>query len=135
MLFLCLPKGYKQGAVDPTPPPVFANPTPPAAAANASPQAAATQSSPNPRRDANPSPQPQVKDQTPKLSTGRRNKGKEKVVQDVERPIRNRRPSLKGYGMYTNLKTGRQTFYAGNGKAIHISNQNQTRKRKAIEDS
>ena len=38
-------------------------------------------------------------------------KGKEKVGESVGRPPRNRKPSTKGIGLYTNLKIGQQTYY------------------------
>ncbi|XVF45867.1 hypothetical protein PTKIN_Ptkin02bG0241900 [Pterospermum kingtungense] len=33
---------------------------------------------------------------------------------------RKRKPSLKGYGLYTNLKTGQQTFYGFLGKGVQL---------------
>ncbi|XVF43695.1 hypothetical protein PTKIN_Ptkin02bG0061300 [Pterospermum kingtungense] len=35
-----------------------------------------------------------------------KDKGKEKIAETNNRPVRQRKPSLKGYGLYTNLKTG-----------------------------
>ncbi|XVF39000.1 hypothetical protein PTKIN_Ptkin01aG0000700 [Pterospermum kingtungense] len=60
--------------------------------------------------------------------------GKEKVVESEGRPVRNRRPTIKGYGLYTNMKTGQQTFYSGQGKGIHISSSVEPKKMKASND-
>ena len=38
-------------------------------------------------------------------------KEKENVGESVRRPPRNRKPSTKGIGLYTNLKIGQQTYY------------------------
>ncbi|XVF65071.1 hypothetical protein PTKIN_Ptkin09bG0217300 [Pterospermum kingtungense] len=41
----------------------------------------------------------------------KQNKGKEKLIVPERKSIRIKRPTIKGYGLLTNLKTGQQTFY------------------------
>ncbi|XVF61799.1 hypothetical protein PTKIN_Ptkin08bG0159500 [Pterospermum kingtungense] len=44
----------------------------------------------------------------------KQSKGKEKISDsDKRRPIRGRKPTIKGIGFYTNLKTGQETLYFG----------------------
>ncbi|XVF88181.1 hypothetical protein PTKIN_Ptkin19aG0029600 [Pterospermum kingtungense] len=52
------------------------------------------------------------------------NKGKEKVPEGVTRPVRIRKPSIKGYSLFTNLKIGEQTFYYRGNKGIKIQEPN-----------
>ncbi|XVF62763.1 hypothetical protein PTKIN_Ptkin09bG0034600 [Pterospermum kingtungense] len=43
----------------------------------------------------------------------KQSKGKEKISDsDKRRPIRGRKPTIKGIGFYTNLKTGQETLYS-----------------------
>ncbi|XVF46483.1 hypothetical protein PTKIN_Ptkin03bG0030300 [Pterospermum kingtungense] len=44
----------------------------------------------------------------------KQSKGKEKISEnDKRRPIKSRKPTIKGIGFYTNLKTGQETLYSG----------------------
>ena len=38
-------------------------------------------------------------------------KGKEKVDESIGRPPRNKKPLIKEFGLYTNLKIRQQTYY------------------------
>ncbi|XVF59285.1 hypothetical protein PTKIN_Ptkin07bG0263300 [Pterospermum kingtungense] len=48
-------------------------------------------------------------------------KGKRKMQESHNRPIKMKKQTIKGYGLYTNLKNGEQTFYSGGSKGIRIT--------------
>ncbi|XVF60445.1 hypothetical protein PTKIN_Ptkin08bG0047100 [Pterospermum kingtungense] len=50
-----------------------------------------------------------------------KDKGKQKLRETHTRPLCKKKPTIKGYDTYTNLKTGEQTFYSGGSKGIHIT--------------
>ncbi|XVE62204.1 hypothetical protein DITRI_Ditri06bG0100100 [Diplodiscus trichospermus] len=61
-----------------------------------------------------------------KNTTQRKGTGKEKLSEPVQRPQRNRKLSIKGIGLYTNLKIGKQTFYSGLGSSVGESSRTNT---------
>ncbi|XVF64017.1 hypothetical protein PTKIN_Ptkin09bG0133700 [Pterospermum kingtungense] len=63
------------------------------------------------------------------------NKGKEKVIEEGGKPVRTRKPTIKGYGLYTDMNTGQQTFYSGTKGIVIREGIQVNNKRKASNQS